>query len=134
MTFLDTGSLAVFTLILASGQVVFKRVGLALQGQSGLDAILVAVRQPSLYAALVLYAAATLLWIWILSRVTLMQAYPWVAVGTIIVPLLGWLQFGERVAPVFWLGVALIIAGVGVTQYASQLPQGSPSAAGDHLK
>jgi multidrug transporter EmrE-like cation transporter len=63
-----------------------------------------------------------------------MQAYPWVAVGTIIVPLLGWLQFGERVAPVFWLGVALIIAGVGVTQYASQLPQGSPSAAGDHLK
>jgi drug/metabolite transporter (DMT)-like permease len=134
MTLLDTGSLAVFTLILASGQILFKRVGLALQGQSGLDAILVAVRQPSLYAALVLYAAATLLWIWILSRVTLMQAYPWVAVGTIIVPLLGWLQFGERVAPVFWLGVALIIAGVGVTQYASQLPRGSPSAASDQLK
>jgi len=69
--------------------------------------------------ALILYAAATLLWIWILSRVNLSLAYPWVAVGMVIVPLLGWLVFGERVGSIFWLGVAFIVIGVGLTQYAA---------------
>lgn len=119
MTAFDAGCLAAFTVMLACGQVMFKRVGLTLQGHSGLPAILLALHEPSLYVALTIYAAATLLWIWILSRVTLMQAYPWVALGMIIVPLLGWFVFGERVAPVFWLGVACIIAGVGLTQYAA---------------
>jgi drug/metabolite transporter (DMT)-like permease len=116
---LDAICLTLFTLILACGQVLFKRVGLTLQGHSGLPAILSVLREPSLYAALTTYAGATLLWIWILSRVTLIQAYPWVSLGTVIVPLLGWFVFGERVAPAFWLGVAFIIAGIGLTQYAA---------------
>ena len=119
MTLIDTISLTVFTVILACGQVMFKRVGLTLHGHSGMDGILLVLREPSLYAALVTYGAATLLWIWILSRVTLIQAYPWVSLGTVIVPLLGWFVFGERVAPIFWLGVAFIVAGIGLTQYAA---------------
>ena len=127
MTPLDTCSLALFTVMLACGQVFFKRVGLTLQGHSGVEAIRLVMREPSLYLALVLYAGATLLWIWILSRITLSQAYPWVAVGMVIVPMLGWLVFGERVAPAFWLGVAFIIIGVGLTQYAA-LPDSSSTA------
>ena len=119
MTLLDTGSLVVFTVLLACGQVMFKRVGLSLHGHAGLEAIRQVLCQPSLYAALSVYGCATLLWVWILSRVSLVQAYPWVAVGMVIVPLLGWLIFGERVTPLFWLGVAFIIVGVGLTQYAS---------------
>lgn len=117
MTLLDAASLTAFTLILASGQVLFKRVGLSLQGHAGLEGLLTVLREPSLYLALATYGFATLLWIWILSRVTLIQAYPWVSLGTVVVPLLGWLIFGERVAPVFWVGVAFIILGVGLTQY-----------------
>jgi drug/metabolite transporter (DMT)-like permease len=119
MTLLDTLSLAVFTMMLAIGQVYFKSVGLILQGHSGIDAVALALRAPSLYFALILYGGATLLWIWILSRVSLSQAYPWVAVGMIVVPLLGWFVFDERVAPIFWLGVAFIVVGVGLTQYAA---------------
>ena len=119
MTPLDTMSLTVFTVMLAFGQVYFKRVGLTLRGHSGLEAIALVLQAPSLYLALILYATATLLWIWILSRVNLSVAYPWVAVGMVIVPLLGWLIFGERVGPIFWLGVALIVIGVGLTQYAA---------------
>jgi drug/metabolite transporter (DMT)-like permease len=89
------------------------------RGHSGPEAIALAIRAPSLYLALILYAAATLLWIWILSRVNLSLAYPWVAVGMVIVPLLGWLVFGERVGSIFWLGVAFIVIGVGLTQYAA---------------
>jgi drug/metabolite transporter (DMT)-like permease len=120
MTRLDAISLAVFTTMLAFGQVCFKSVGLLLHGRSGIEAIALVLRAPSLYFALTLYGGATLLWIWILSRVTLSQAYPWVAIGMIIVPLLGWLVFGERVSPVFWLGVAFIVVGVGLTQYAAR--------------
>ena len=120
MTPLDIISLAVFTMMLAFGQVYFKSVGLILRDHSGIDAIALALRAPSLYLALILYGGATLLWIWILSRVTLSQAYPWVAVGMVVVPLLGWFVFGERVAPIFWLGVAFIVVGVGLTQYAAR--------------
>lgn len=127
MTLLNTSSLAIFTIMLACGQVMFKRVGLALQGHSGMDAIMPVLREPSLYVALIIYGAATLLWIWILSRVTLIQAYPWVAVGMVIVPLLGWVVFGERVAPVFWLGVLFIVVGIGLTQYGSA-PAPAPHA------
>ena len=83
------------------------------------------MRDPVLYGALTLYGFATLLWIWILSRVPLSQAYPWIAVGTAIVPLLGWYLFDERVAPVFWVGVALIIAGILLVQYGSLKPLSS---------
>nr|WP_294501419.1 hypothetical protein [uncultured Rhodopila sp.] len=128
MTFIDTASLAAFTVILACGQVLFKRVGLSLQGHSGLDGILLVLREPSLYAALAMYGFATLLWIWILSRVTLMQAYPWVSVGVVLVPLLGWFLFGERAAPAYWLGVAFIVAGIGLTQYSAAPPNQSREA------
>jgi multidrug transporter EmrE-like cation transporter len=119
MTPVDTMSLTLFTVMLAFGQVYFKRVGLTLRGHSGLEAITLVLQAPSLYLALILYAAATLLWIWILSRVNLSLAYPWVALGMVTVPLLGWLMFGERVGPMFWLGVAFIVVGVGLTQYAA---------------
>ena len=128
MTLIDTASLTLFTVILACGQVMFKRVGLTLQGHSGLEGVLLVLREPSLYAALITYGAATLLWIWILSRVTLIQAYPWVSVGMVIVPLLGWFVYGERVAPIFWLGVAFIVAGIGLTQYAGALPPAKHAA------
>jgi multidrug transporter EmrE-like cation transporter len=54
-----------------------------------------------------------------LSRVPLSHAYPWVAVGMAIVPFLGWYVYGERLTPMFWVGVALIMAGVLVIHYGA---------------
>lgn len=108
----NIASLSAFVLILVVGQVLFKKVGLAVRGLPPVDALIVVAYDPVLYVALALYGFATLLWIWILSRVPLSQAYPCVAFGTAIVPLLGWYLFGERIAPVFWLGVAFIMVGI----------------------
>ena len=94
-------SLAVFALSLAAGQSLFKQVGIIIRGQPFLDGLLLMARQPTLYAALTLYGLSTLLWIWILSRVPLMQAYPWAAISMVIVPLGGWFAFGERATPIF---------------------------------
>ena len=118
---INFASLAIVTVAIAGGQVLFKQVGLAMRGHSIVDGLLLLARQPALYVALVIYGFSTILWIWILSRVPLMQAYPWVAVGVALVPLLGSYVFGERVAPIFWLGVALILVGMLLTQYASEV-------------
>ena len=112
--------LASVTLMLAVGQLLFKHVGLSMQGQALVDGFFSAARSPVLYVALALYGIATLLWIWVLSRVSLSQAYPWVAVGVGIVPLLAWLVFDERVGPAYWAGIGFVMIGVFLTQYAAQ--------------
>jgi multidrug transporter EmrE-like cation transporter len=111
--------LLVFTSMLAVGQLLFKHVGLSIQGQPLVDGLLMSARQPMLYVALVIYGLSTALWIWILSRVPLAVAYPWVAVGVAIVPILGWWLFDERLNVTFWMGVCFILVGIVITQYAS---------------
>jgi drug/metabolite transporter (DMT)-like permease len=113
-------ALAAVTLSLAIGQVLFKQASFALRGQPFREGLLRLAVTPTLYAGLILYALSTLLWIWVLSRMPLAQAYPWVAACSAIVPVLGWFLFGERFAPSFWLGVALIFAGIALTQHAIQ--------------
>jgi drug/metabolite transporter (DMT)-like permease len=113
-------SLVVFALMLALGQLLFKRIGLSIHGAPVVSGLLSILLQPVLYAALALYGLATVLWIWILSRVPLTQAYPWVAVTVVIVVLLGWWIYHERPSPIFWLGLALVAIGVVLTQYGSQ--------------
>ena len=109
--------LLVFTFMLAIGQLLFKKTAVAMVGQPLRDGLLAVLCQPLFYAALTLYGFATLLWIWLLSRVPLSQAYPFVAGGVIIVPLLSVLLLGERVTFVFWLGAACVAIGVLLTQY-----------------
>ncbi len=112
-------ALSAFTLVLAAGQLLFKHVGDALRGRPLSEAALVLTRQPALYAALCLYGLSTLLWIWILSRIPLTQAYPWVAVGIIVVPILSHHVYSEAAGPLYWLGAALCAVGVLLTQYSS---------------
>ena len=50
----------------------------------------------------------------------LTEAYPWIAVATVAVPLIGWLFYGEQVTPLFWVGMALITAGLLLTQLGVQ--------------
>ena len=111
--------LSLFSILLACGQLLFKRAAQTITGLplSRMAATL-AVSGP-LWTALLLYGGSTLLWVWILSRIPLSQAYPWVALGSIIVPLAARLLFGEIVEPVFWLGAIMIAAGIVVTQIGS---------------
>lgn len=112
--------LSVCTAAVAVGQLLFKHVGIIIRGMAPLDAALILFKAPTLYAALMLYGAATLLWIWILGRVTLMQAYPWVGASVILVSLLSSYFFGERVSPLFWPGATLIAVGIVLTQYSGR--------------
>lgn len=94
---------------IAGGQILFKRVGLAVQAAgTWLDwrvATLGAV-------AIGLYGAATLLWIHVLRTADLGRVYPLMALSFVLVPLAGWHFFAERLTVQHAVGMALIVLGV----------------------
>lgn len=70
--------------------------------------------QPTLVAAVVLYAAATWLWLIALGRGRLIVLYPLMATSYLLVPLLAWWWLGEAPRWQTWAGSALIVAGVAI--------------------
>jgi drug/metabolite transporter (DMT)-like permease len=63
-------------------------------------------------AAIILYAALTVLWVWILSFTPLSRAYPFVALAFALTPALGAIVFSEPVSTRLMIGIALILAGL----------------------
>lgn len=104
--------LSAFALILGAGQLLFKAAAdraPVLTGWADLPSLL---GQPLLWLALVLYGLATLLWIYLLQRVPLSQAYPFAALAFVLVPLGAAALFGERLSSAQIFGSALIVAGI----------------------
>ncbi len=58
------------------------------------------------------YAASTLLWIAVLSKVELSYAYPMVSLNFVIVAILSKFFFKEHVSRVRWMSILLIVFGV----------------------
>jgi drug/metabolite transporter (DMT)-like permease len=116
---LNTTLLVIVVVVIATGQFLFKRAGLAIKGLLPWDGLWTLVTLPAFYLAVALYGFATVLWIYVLSRIPLTEAFPWMAIATAIVPLIGWWFYGERVNSMFWAGMLLIIAGLLLTQLAT---------------
>jgi len=107
----DVCSLTAFPCVMAGAQLLFKLTASRAPGRSLAAALPVYVREPSFYAALTAYGGATVLWLWILGRYSLALAYPFTALAFLLVPLLETVFFGVRASAVYWIGLALIIAG-----------------------
>jgi len=99
-----------FPFAMAVGQILFKRA--AQQIDPGSQWWLELVRLPAMWAAIALYAGATLLWVRILTTVPLSRAYPFAALAFVLVPAAGQLLFDEPLNARYALGTALIVAGV----------------------
>src|SRR5215469_13349068 len=97
--------LVVFALLLSTGQILFKQA--AIVGNA--KPFHLALLNGWMASALVLYAIATGLWVWILRTVPLSMAYPFVALGFILVPLAAHYLFGEPFTTRYAIGVALIV-------------------------
>jgi multidrug transporter EmrE-like cation transporter len=100
-----------FPVAMAAGQILFKRTAAQMTGVSGAW-LLELAKLPSMWLALALYAASTLLWVKILTSVPLSRAYPVAALSFILVPAAGYLFFNEPINARLAAGTALIIAGV----------------------
>ena len=74
--------------------------------------IMNALMNPSVITGLMLYGLGTILWLAVLSRLDVTQAYPFVGLGFIITMILGYLILGESVGYQRILGTLLITSGI----------------------
>ena len=65
-----------------------------------------------IYLALFIYILATIVWIWILSKVDLRYAYPLASLSIIFAPLLKSYYENLYLGPKYWLGLIIILIGV----------------------
>lgn len=110
MTPSQIGLCLVFALSLAVGQILFKLSAIAWNNSPSNG--LVGMLSPWLVAALILYGATTLLWVYILKHAPLSQAYVFSLLGAAIVPFAGVVFFREAMNTQYLLGFALALIGV----------------------
>jgi drug/metabolite transporter (DMT)-like permease len=102
----------IFTpMLIAVGQVLFKLASREV-GEFSASGLLGLARNPYLLAALVIYGAGTVLWVFLLKHVPLNIAYPFMALSFCLVPALGYFWLGEPLSWRYAGGVALILAGL----------------------
>lgn len=101
-----------FSVLLSIGQLLFKQSALQVSDQTAMAAILKLAFSPTLWAALVLYGSATIMWVLILRTVPLSLAYPFFALGFVLLPLFSWWLFGEKIGWTLVAGTGLIVCGV----------------------
>jgi multidrug transporter EmrE-like cation transporter len=117
-------SLRIFLLILVSvtisalAQVALKRgmsgpvVQNALNGDDLVQKLVAVSTSPLVFLGLALYAMGTVVWLLVLARIDVSQAYPFVGIGFLITLGFGVLILGESVTPVRVLGILFV--GVGI--------------------
>lgn len=107
--------LVAYALGMAAGQLLFKQAAAgipALRGASALGVAWGLATNPWLVGAVALYAALTLLWVWILSFTPLSLAYPFVALALAVTPVAAHWAFGEPLSGAHLAGLGLVLAGL----------------------
>ncbi|HPP47315.1 MAG TPA: EamA family transporter [Accumulibacter sp.] len=110
--------LFVYAAGLSIGQILFK-LSAEIARRQGDNFIKALLFEPRFILAIALYGALTLLWTWILSKVPLSRAYPFVALAFALTPILANTYLGENITTGIWLGTALILAGLFIVVYSN---------------
>jgi drug/metabolite transporter (DMT)-like permease len=98
---------------MAAGQLLFKAAALRLgDGYPLSTRALLLLRNTPFIGASVLYAALSVLWVWLLTFTPLSRAYPFVAVAFALTPVLGGLVFAEPLSARLLAGIAVIACGL----------------------
>jgi drug/metabolite transporter (DMT)-like permease len=105
--------LSLYAVAMAGGQLLFKLAALRAPAVGNLTERLTALAFDGFFlAALALYGALTLLWVWILTFTPLSRAYVFIALAFAITPLAGGYLFGEPISLRLVMGIGLIVGGL----------------------
>jgi len=114
MSAVDVVILFVYSLGMSCGQVLFKLAA----DQTKLEHSSVFMRSLLtswyFYGAVLLYGVLSVVWVWVLTRVPLSQAYPFIVLAFVFTPALGVLLFGEPLNASYLASLALILGGLGL--------------------
>ncbi|HVU02034.1 MAG TPA: hypothetical protein VHE30_09790 [Polyangiaceae bacterium] len=116
----------VTVLLNGSAQLLLRKA--ALSGAAPTDPLSL-VRNPWFLAGLAAYGVSVLTWLFVLRRVPLSIAAPFVALVYVLVPLASRAAFSDQVTGKMWLGMLLVVVGVTlVAQGAPKSPEHADSA------
>ncbi|TJY40870.1 hypothetical protein E5161_16780 [Cohnella pontilimi] len=102
--------------LLVTGQIVWK-IGLSKAGGLQADNWLQVMFSPLILLGIVIYGIATVVWLFVLSRLPLSIAYPLQSFAFIIALLAALLLFHETIPPNRWFGALVILAGITVLSW-----------------
>lgn len=102
------------TALMVTGQMLFK-TGASGKTIRSLTDVIQLLFTPIILTALVLYAGTTCLWLYILSKTPISQAYPIQALAFPAVAILSTVFFREPATATKFAGLALIVLGVYIT-------------------
>jgi drug/metabolite transporter (DMT)-like permease len=109
----QVAALMAYAAAMAGGQLLFKTAALRGAGDGPLaERIAGFLLNGYFFVALILYAALTVLWVWILSFTPLSRAYPFLALAFTLTPALGCLVFAEPLSMRLVIGIVLILGGL----------------------
>lgn len=110
---MDNVVLIVAVLLLALSQVLQKIGAVTRLDRAGSPrAWLRALFSPPILLAVCFIVAGTVLWLYVLYRMDLSRAYPFVGLGTVLVVAISRFWLREPVSLTRWFGVALVVAGI----------------------
>jgi drug/metabolite transporter (DMT)-like permease len=113
LSFAQIALLSFYAVAMAGGQVLFKLAALRVPPAAAWGERLLGLAQNGFFlAALILYGALTVLWVWILTFTPLSRAYVFVALAFAITPLAGGVLFGEPISVRLVIGIGLIVGGL----------------------
>jgi drug/metabolite transporter (DMT)-like permease len=93
------------------GQLLFRCGALGIAGKPFQVIVALLLTMPAFYAAVLLYGACTLLWVWLLGRYSLSLAHPIAALAVVVLSLLDTLCFQQPLSGTYWLGPFIILSG-----------------------
>lgn len=98
-------------LLMAAGQVLFK-MGAKGKNMDSFTEIINVLISPVVILALIIYAATTILWLYILTKTPLSYAQPIQVLAIPTVVIISLYMFNEAVPTTRWIGIAIICIGV----------------------
>ena len=103
---------ALVAVMLALGQFLFKLAAVEWKVQLDAGGGIFSILSVPFFAAISLYAVATILWIYALRFVPLSRGYLFVLAGAVLVPVIAHYVFKEPIGATYWTGFAMILIGL----------------------
>ncbi len=97
---------------MAAGQICFKKSSLFIESNQQLPVLFRYIYNFWFYIGIFAFGVATIVWIKILSLAKLSSVYPMQSIAYILVAILAYFIFGEKINAYTIIGIALIISGI----------------------
>lgn len=102
--------------LLVAGQTIWK-IGLEKVGGLNAGNWLQVMFSPLIMLGIVIYGVATVLWLYVLSRLPISIAYPLQSFAFVLALIIAFLFFKESIPMNRWVGTAIILAGITVLSW-----------------